>query len=200
MKRAAVTTFVIFFVLAPAAALAHPGHDGAGGLMYGFVHPVTGIDHVLAMIAVGVLAALYGGRALWLVPLSCRRNGDCRRHRHGWNCYPCRGSRNRSVCRRPRVGNCFSIKTANIRGDGGRWILCSVSRLCAWGRTARRNNGAIVCAGFSPRDRFTSWHRCRARIAHATAGIEPPSASSRRRSDGAGWHCSIGEFPLIKGR
>ena len=38
--------------------------------MYGFVHPVTGIDHVLAMIAVGVLAALYGGRALWLVPMS----------------------------------------------------------------------------------------------------------------------------------
>lgn len=70
MKRAAVTTFAIFFVLAPAAALAHPGHDGAGGLMYGFVHPVTGIDHVLAMIAVGVLAALYGGRALLLVPLS----------------------------------------------------------------------------------------------------------------------------------
>jgi urease accessory protein len=70
MKRAAVTTFVIFFVLAPAAALAHPGHDGAGGLMYGFVHPVTGIDHVLAMVAIGVLAALYGGRALWLVPLS----------------------------------------------------------------------------------------------------------------------------------
>ena len=70
MKRAAVTTFAIFFVLAPAAALAHPGHDGAGGLMYGFVHPVTGIDHVLAMIAVGVLAALYGGRALLLVPMS----------------------------------------------------------------------------------------------------------------------------------
>lgn len=70
MKRAAVTTFAIFFVLAPAAALAHPGHDGAGGLMYGFVHPVTGIDHVLAMIAVGVLAAQYGGRALWLVPMS----------------------------------------------------------------------------------------------------------------------------------
>jgi urease accessory protein len=38
--------------------------------MYGFVHPVTGIDHVLAMVAIGVLAALYGGRALWLVPLS----------------------------------------------------------------------------------------------------------------------------------
>jgi len=70
MKRAAITTFVISFVLAPAAALAHPGHDGAGGLLHGFVHPVTGIDHVLAMIAVGVLAAQYGGRALWLVPMS----------------------------------------------------------------------------------------------------------------------------------
>ncbi len=70
MKRAAVTTFVIFFVFAPAAALAHPGHDGAGGLVHGFFHPVTGIDHVLAMIAVGVLAAQYGGRALWLVPMS----------------------------------------------------------------------------------------------------------------------------------
>ena len=70
MKRAAVTTFVIFFVFAPAAALAHPGHDGAGGLLHGFVHPLTGIDHVLAMIAVGVLAAGYGSRALWLVPMS----------------------------------------------------------------------------------------------------------------------------------
>lgn len=70
MKRATVTTFVIFFVFASVAALAHPGHDGAGGLAHGFVHPVTGIDHVLAMIAVGVLAAQYGGRALWLVPLS----------------------------------------------------------------------------------------------------------------------------------
>ena len=70
MKRAAVTTFVIFLVFAPAAALAHPGHDAAGGLLHGFIHPVTGIDHVLAMIAVGVLAAQYGGRALWLVPMS----------------------------------------------------------------------------------------------------------------------------------
>ena len=70
MKRAAVTIFVIFFVFAPAAALAHPGHDGAGGLVHGLVHPVTGIDHVLAMIAVGVLAAQYAGRALWLVAMS----------------------------------------------------------------------------------------------------------------------------------
>jgi urease accessory protein len=69
MKRA-LTAFVIFFSFAPVAALAHPGHEGAGGLLQGLVHPVTGIDHVLAMIAVGLLAAQYGGRALWLVPMS----------------------------------------------------------------------------------------------------------------------------------
>jgi urease accessory protein len=37
--------------------------------MAGLAHPVTGIDHILAMIAVGVMAAQLGGRALWLVPL-----------------------------------------------------------------------------------------------------------------------------------
>jgi urease accessory protein len=34
------------------------------------MHPIGGLDHVLAMIAVGVFAFVLGGRALWLVPLS----------------------------------------------------------------------------------------------------------------------------------
>ncbi len=70
MKRAILTTLAAAFVLAPTAALAHAGHGDANGLMQGFMHPITGIDHVLAMVAVGVLAARLGGRALWLVPLS----------------------------------------------------------------------------------------------------------------------------------
>jgi urease accessory protein len=69
MKRA-VATFVVLLVFAPVVALAHTGHDDASGLAHGFVHPMSGIDHVLAMVAVGLLAAQYGGRALWLVPLS----------------------------------------------------------------------------------------------------------------------------------
>lgn len=69
MKRA-VATFVVLLVFAPAVALAHTGHDDASGLARGFVHPMTGIDHVLAMVAVGLLASQFGGRALWLVPLS----------------------------------------------------------------------------------------------------------------------------------
>ena len=61
---------ITVLVLTPAIALAHTGHADANGLVHGFIHPATGIDHVLAMIAVGVLAAQLGGRALWLVPLS----------------------------------------------------------------------------------------------------------------------------------
>ena len=54
-------------VAIPGAALAHPGHD-AVGFTHGFMHPLGGLDHVLAMVAVGLYAALPGGRALWLVP------------------------------------------------------------------------------------------------------------------------------------
>lgn len=50
-----------------APALAHSGQEGAG-LVAGFLHPVSGTDHVLAMVAVGFWAASLGGRALWLVP------------------------------------------------------------------------------------------------------------------------------------
>lgn len=56
--------------LLPAIACAHPALGSASGLANGFAHPFTGIDHVLAMIAVGILAANLGGRALWCVPLS----------------------------------------------------------------------------------------------------------------------------------
>lgn len=54
----------------PSAAFAHTGVGDAHGFVHGFMHPVGGIDHVLAMVAVGVFAFVLGGRALWLVPLS----------------------------------------------------------------------------------------------------------------------------------
>lgn len=54
--------------LLPTAALAHPGHD-AGTFAGGFGHPLGGTDHMLAMFALGLLAAQAGGRALWLLPL-----------------------------------------------------------------------------------------------------------------------------------
>lgn len=54
-------------VAIPGAALAHPGHD-AGGFAHGVMHRLGGLDHLLTMVAVGLYAALLGGRALWLVP------------------------------------------------------------------------------------------------------------------------------------
>lgn len=45
------------------------GADGAG-MTEGLVHPFVGIDHLLAMLAVGIWAAQLGGRALWQVPLA----------------------------------------------------------------------------------------------------------------------------------
>ena len=51
-------------------ALAHPGHEAAAGLAAGFAHPFTGMDHLLAMLAVGLWAAQSGGRPLYAMPLA----------------------------------------------------------------------------------------------------------------------------------
>jgi urease accessory protein len=49
--------------------LAMPMHDyGGGGMLAGFLHPLLGLDHLLAMVAVGMLSAQLGGRAIWTVP------------------------------------------------------------------------------------------------------------------------------------
>lgn len=45
-------------------ALAHVGHHPTGGFLAGLTHPALGIDHVLAMVAVGLWAGLVGGRAV----------------------------------------------------------------------------------------------------------------------------------------
>lgn len=53
---------------AASPALAHTGVGATHGFIHGFMHPVGGLDHVLAMVAVGLFAAHLGGRALWAVP------------------------------------------------------------------------------------------------------------------------------------
>ena len=68
MLRLAYLVLPSLLMLTP--ALAHTGIGETTGFAHGFVHPVGGMDHVLAMVAVGLFAALTGGRALWLVPAS----------------------------------------------------------------------------------------------------------------------------------
>ncbi|MBS7589540.1 HupE/UreJ family protein [Ancylobacter defluvii] len=67
LRRAALAAG---FALMPALAFAHTGAGDAHGFSHGFMHPIGGVDHVLAMVAVGIFAAQLGGRAIWAVPAS----------------------------------------------------------------------------------------------------------------------------------
>ena len=49
-------------------ALAHPGHTMAGDLVTGLLHPFMGLDHILAMVAVGLLAVQSGGKSKIALP------------------------------------------------------------------------------------------------------------------------------------
>ncbi len=66
--RRYVTAIAAIISLVPTAALAHSGIGHAHGFVQGFAHPLGGIDHVLAMVTVGIFAWQLGGRACWLVP------------------------------------------------------------------------------------------------------------------------------------
>lgn len=61
---------VVFVLLVglPALAHAHPAGSAAFGLFAGMAHPLGGLDHLAAMVAVGLWAAQQGGRAAWLLP------------------------------------------------------------------------------------------------------------------------------------
>ena len=56
-------------LLSPALAFAHPGHDQSG-LLAGLSHPLSGLDHLLAMLAVGLWAAQQQGAARWALPMA----------------------------------------------------------------------------------------------------------------------------------
>jgi urease accessory protein len=61
---------LVLLVVLPNLASAHILLGTSHGFRDGFLHPLTGWDHLLAMIAVGLWAAQHRGRALWLIPLS----------------------------------------------------------------------------------------------------------------------------------
>ncbi len=55
-------------LLTAGPAFAHVGAGPVDTFSHGFMHPLSGIDHVLAMVAVGLFAVNLGGAAIWLVP------------------------------------------------------------------------------------------------------------------------------------
>jgi urease accessory protein len=68
MKRLRLFTVTAPLALVPALAYAHSGDHGMAGFAAGFAHPLTGPDHLAAMLAVGLWSALAKGelkRAVW---------------------------------------------------------------------------------------------------------------------------------------
>ena len=59
--------FALCSAVAPVSALAHSEAAGSG-LMSGLLHPVTGMDHLLAMLSVGIVSVRLGGAHIWRIP------------------------------------------------------------------------------------------------------------------------------------
>jgi len=72
MRFASKFPLAVAVVLAvlPTAAFAHIGDHSHMSFAEGLAHPFTGLDHMLAMVAVGLWASQIGGRALWLLPVT----------------------------------------------------------------------------------------------------------------------------------
>jgi urease accessory protein len=69
MKFLCAAFLSLFALTFSSPAFAHAaGHSN--GFLTGFLHPVLGFDHLLAMVAVGIISAQMGGKAIWSVPLA----------------------------------------------------------------------------------------------------------------------------------
>jgi urease accessory protein len=62
--------FLTIILLCPATLYAHVGSGSTRGFLTGMQHPVSGFDHVLAMVAVGLWGAQLSTPALWLLPVA----------------------------------------------------------------------------------------------------------------------------------
>lgn len=60
----------VAWLFSPAAVFAHTRGGEATGFLAGLAHPVSGLDHVVAMIAVGLWGAQLGPPAIWLLPVT----------------------------------------------------------------------------------------------------------------------------------
>ena len=67
MPRSLALSLAVLLLAASSTAFAHPGHN-VSGFAAGLMHPFSGLDHLLAMVAVGIWAAQGGGRKVWLLP------------------------------------------------------------------------------------------------------------------------------------
>ncbi|MBN8571729.1 MAG: HupE/UreJ family protein [Ignavibacteria bacterium] len=68
MKTKILLLFALLF--SSTNLFAHPLLGTQSGFSNGFFHPLSGLDHILAMLAVGIWAAQMGGKAKWIIPIT----------------------------------------------------------------------------------------------------------------------------------
>jgi urease accessory protein len=70
IRRAAACTIALLAAALPGTAFAHTEVGVAGGLQSGFLHPLFGPDHLVAMVAVGLWGAQLGRPLVWVLPIA----------------------------------------------------------------------------------------------------------------------------------
>jgi urease accessory protein len=70
IRRRPEIAVLVTVILSAQTAFAHPQKGEAVGFLTGFRHPISGLDHVLAMVAVGLWGAQLGAPAIWILPVA----------------------------------------------------------------------------------------------------------------------------------
>ena len=138
IKRLAAAATLLAVSAAPAFAHLDPAQHGS--LMAGVSHPLFGLDHILAMVAVGLWAALLAQsedrRALWLVPAAFRRHHVPRLRRSAFRpATALRRAGHPRLGRRHRPASRGRARRPDQPCDGHGRLLRLLPRPCAWGRT-----------------------------------------------------------------
>jgi urease accessory protein len=69
-RRLLFLLFVLAILALAQPAFAHEQAGVTGGLVSGLLHPLTGMDHLIAMVAVGIWGAQLGAPAIWVLPIT----------------------------------------------------------------------------------------------------------------------------------
>ncbi len=183
-------------VLAPATALAHREAGQAAGFLSGLEHPVSGLDHVVAMIAVGLWGAVLGPPAIWVLPVAfpvVMALGGLM----GLLGFPLPGVEIGIAVSAIVLGAMVlaQLRPSALARGSARRVLCDLPRPCAWPGAARRHERAPLQFWLRHRHGPAALGRHPARRSAPLVRRAPDRSCRRRR------RCARGAvLPLAGGR